>query len=168
MPPRNQIWIFIVSNLSQFCLMNFHIILLFIGLMNSTTIEISANNCDRDGSTCIPHQIPKTKGNEKSFFNFIDKITKSFCKIYDGFKIIAVIEIGKTGLGKSTLLNTFFSGSLVKTGIEEPATKFIKSLKKDGAPLTNNDNHVLKLDYDNQESFERDLSDLIEQILDKY
>lgn len=136
--------------------------------MNSTTNKISANNCDRNEFTCIPYQTPKTIGNEKSFSNFVDKITKSFCKIFDGFKIITVMIIGETGLGKSSFLNTIFHGSLVKTGIEEPATKFIKSFKKDGVPLTNYDNPVLKLDYDNQESFERDLLDLIEQILDKY
>lgn len=130
MPVKIQLLIFIVSNLSQFCFINFHIILLFIGLMNSTTNEISANNCDRDRSTCITYQIPKTIGNEKSFSNFVDKITKSLCKIFDGFKIITVMIIGETGLGKSSLINTIFHGSLVKTGIEEPATKFIKSLKK--------------------------------------
>ena len=43
--------------------------------------------------------------------------------------------IGKTGVGKSTLLNSIFGEDLAKTGIGEPITKEFKKHTKDGFHL---------------------------------
>lgn len=47
-----------------------------------------------------------------------------------------VLIAGKTGVGKSTLVNAVFQGNLAKTGIGKPVTMNTREYKKEGIPLT--------------------------------
>lgn len=47
-----------------------------------------------------------------------------------------VLIAGKTGVGKSTLINTVFQGDFAKTGVGRPVTQNTKEYTKEGIPLT--------------------------------
>lgn len=62
---------------------------------------------------------------------------------------VNIIVAGKTGVGKSTLINTVFRGSLAKTGSGNPVTQEIEEISKEGHPITIIDSKGLELkDYD--------------------
>lgn len=46
-----------------------------------------------------------------------------------------ILSCGKTGVGKSTLINSIFREEIATTGIGEPITKIIKKYKKEGVPV---------------------------------
>lgn len=64
--------------------------------------------------------------------DIIDKVTKELTD--DGNANIIVI--GKTGVGKSTLINNVFRGKVADTGTGLPVTKGIQKLSKEGIPLS--------------------------------
>ena len=59
--------------------------------------------------------------------------------IKDSIKNLArlnVIVAGKTGSGKSTLINSVFRANLAETGIGMPVTQNMRKYTKEGVPLT--------------------------------
>lgn len=46
-----------------------------------------------------------------------------------------IIVVGKTGVGKSSLINSVFRGDFAKTGVGKPVTENIRVIKKTGVPL---------------------------------
>ena len=61
---------------------------------------------------------------------------------------VNIVVAGKTGVGKSTLINTVFRGQLAKTGSGTPVTQQIEEISKDGHPITIIDSKGLELkDY---------------------
>lgn len=65
-----------------------------------------------------------------------------------------IVIAGKTGVGKSTLINTCFGSELTKTGIGKPVTKEAKLIEKDGFPLRIYDTVGLELDSNQQQFVE--------------
>ncbi|EEO4788776.1 hypothetical protein GCV36_001699, partial [Salmonella enterica] len=60
-----------------------------------------------------------------------------------------IIVIGKTGVGKSSLINSVFRGDFARTGVGRPVTENIKVIKKEGVPLQIIDTQGLEVaDYD--------------------
>ncbi|MEG5460796.1 YcjF family protein [Enterobacter kobei] len=60
-----------------------------------------------------------------------------------------IIVIGKTGVGKSSLINSVFRGEFAKTGVGKPVTENIKVIKKAGVPLQIIDTQGLEVaDYE--------------------
>ena len=49
---------------------------------------------------------------------------------------INILLCGKTGVGKSTLINAIFGGEFAKTGQGKPVTQTIEEIHKNGSPLT--------------------------------
>ncbi|WP_338214093.1 GTPase [Halopseudomonas aestusnigri] len=73
---------------------------------------------------------------------------------------INVIIAGKTGVGKSTLINTIFRGDLAKTGSGRPVTQRTEEISKAGHPVTIIDTKGLELkDYD---TIAAELTDVID------
>lgn len=68
---------------------------------------------------------------------------------YDELKILNVMVLGKTGVGKSTLINNMFSAHLAETGVGKPVTKEIQKFEKPGLPLAIYDTPGLELDGSN-------------------
>jgi uncharacterized protein (DUF697 family) len=59
---------------------------------------------------------------------------------------INLLVAGKTGVGKSTLINAVFQGNFASTGHGKPATKNTRKIKKKGVPLHIFDTRGLELD----------------------
>ncbi|WP_196061678.1 MULTISPECIES: GTPase [unclassified Serratia (in: enterobacteria)] len=60
-----------------------------------------------------------------------------------------IIVIGKTGVGKSSLINGVFRGNFARTGVGKPVTDNIKVIKKAGVPLQIIDTQGLEVaDYE--------------------
>lgn len=70
--------------------------------------------------------------------------------------------MGKSGVGKSTLINNVFRSKLAETGIGKPVTQMIKKMTKPGVPLTIYDTPGLELDPIQQKTLEANIYELIE------
>jgi uncharacterized protein (DUF697 family)/GTPase SAR1 family protein len=63
---------------------------------------------------------------------------------------INILIAGKTGVGKSTLINAVFQGNLAETGDGSPITKTTREIKKEGIPLSIYDTRGLEIcDFSN-------------------
>jgi uncharacterized protein (DUF697 family)/GTP-binding protein EngB required for normal cell division len=68
---------------------------------------------------------------------------------------VNIIIAGKTGVGKSTLINAVFQGDLATTGQGRPVTKNTREIKKQGVPVSIFDTRGLEL-----EKFDETLAEL--------
>lgn len=84
-------------------------------------------------------------------------------KKFQNLNRLNIIITGKTGVGKSTLINNIFRDNLAKTGIGQPVTDEIKELTKKGVPLSIFDTPGLELNEKQQKNVLKGIFDLIEQ-----
>jgi uncharacterized protein (DUF697 family) len=62
---------------------------------------------------------------------------------------VNILIAGKTGVGKSTLINAVFQGNFANTGYGQPVTKETRKISKEGIPLTLYDTRGIELkDFD--------------------
>jgi small GTP-binding protein len=65
-------------------------------------------------------------------------------------KVINIVVAGRTGVGKSTLINEIFQGKMADTGQGKPITKTTREITKKGIPLRIWDTRGLEMeDYNN-------------------
>ncbi|WP_124058295.1 YcjF family protein [Vaginisenegalia massiliensis] len=76
---------------------------------------------------------------------------------------INILLVGKTGSGKSTLVNAIFREQLAETGIGRPVTQQIQKITKPGIPLTLYDTKGLELSAQAQREVLTSFSDLIQR-----
>ncbi|MDO4431898.1 MAG: 50S ribosome-binding GTPase [Aerococcaceae bacterium] len=76
---------------------------------------------------------------------------------------INILVAGKTGSGKSTLINALFRETIAETGVGLPITQSLVKLTKDGVPLTLYDTRGLELDASVQQDVQQLLLDLIHE-----
>ncbi|MER3555175.1 MAG: GTP-binding protein [Meiothermus sp.] len=55
--------------------------------------------------------------------------------ILQGIGKVNIVVVGKTGVGKSTLINAVFQGELAKTGTGRPVTQHTQEISKPGVPV---------------------------------
>lgn len=89
----------------------------------------------------------------------INEINK---KIKD-LKNLNIIVAGKTGVGKSTLINYIFREQLAETGIGKPVTQHIQMKTKKDVPLTIYDTKGLELGRDTQKQIKAEIIDKIKE-----
>lgn len=58
---------------------------------------------------------------------------------------VNVLITGRTGVGKSTLINSVFQGNFATTGQGRPVTQNTREIKKEGIPLSIFDAHGLEM-----------------------
>ncbi|MDF2803758.1 MAG: GTPase protein, partial [Anaerocolumna sp.] len=76
-------------------------------------------------------------------------------------KNLNIIVAGKTGVGKSTLINYIFREQLAETGIGKPVTQHIQMITKKDVPLTIYDTKGLELGRDTQKQIKSEIIDKI-------
>ncbi|GAB3478487.1 GTPase [Azotobacter salinestris] len=93
--------------------------------------------------------------------NTNDPIDTAIKDAVKGVGKINILIAGKTGVGKSTLINCIFRGELAKTGSGRPVTQNSEEITKAGHPITIIDTKGLEIkDY---ESIASQLEELIQE-----
>lgn len=98
--------------------------------------------------------------------NIDDTIKECFESIinnYNDLKPLNVIIMGKSGIGKSTLINTFFREELAETGIGDAVTDKITKITKKSFPLTIYDTPGLELSKEQQEKVTNEVFSIIDE-----
>lgn len=78
-----------------------------------------------------------------------DKIMKKIKEAKENMTRFNLMILGKTGVGKSTLINNVFSEPLADVGVGKPVTSDIRKYEKDGYPLSIYDTPGLELSGEN-------------------
>jgi uncharacterized protein (DUF697 family)/GTP-binding protein EngB required for normal cell division len=72
-----------------------------------------------------------------------------------------ILILGKTGVGKSTLINSVFGEDLAKTGVGEPITQHLCKYTKENVPMNLFDTRGFELDSKSQSQILYEISELL-------
>lgn len=75
---------------------------------------------------------------------------------------VNILIAGKTGVGKSTLINNVFREKLADTGIGKPVTKHLRRISKEGVPIVLYDTRGLELEQKVQKQVKKEIFELID------
>lgn len=87
----------------------------------------------------------------------IDAINKKLKEL----KKLNIIIVGKSGVGKSTLINSIFRGNFAETGLGRPVTKAIRLIEKEGFPLSIYDTPGFELSGEQQNDVKEEIMNRI-------
>lgn len=99
------------------------------------------------------------------FQDFAKECISKLEKELKGMGHVNIIVAGKTGVGKSTLINTIFREKLANTGIGAPVTNTTYLYEKEGLPLRIYDTVGLELSAEKQLAVKKDIDEIINERL---
>lgn len=79
----------------------------------------------------------------------------------NNLKTLNIIVAGKTGVGKSTLINAVFRDKLAETGMGKPVTDHMRKITKKGVPLSVFDTRGFELGKEVQKQVKQEINDTI-------
>jgi uncharacterized protein (DUF697 family)/GTP-binding protein EngB required for normal cell division len=77
---------------------------------------------------------------------------------------VNIMIIGKTGIGKSTLINNIFRENLAETGIGRPVTQHLRKISKEDVPICLYDTKGLELNPEVQEEIKDEINNKINEL----
>lgn len=104
---------------------------------------------------------------KQSNFNVVEEILHKTKEEVANMHPINILLAGKTGVGKSTLINNVFRERLAATGIGKPVTKHLRKISKEGVPIVLYDTRGLELQSETQQSVKKEIFDVISQQIEK-
>ncbi|MDP4088613.1 MAG: GTPase [Bacillota bacterium] len=90
-------------------------------------------------------------------FDVIAEMFKKVKSEMENMQPVNIMIIGKTGVGKSTLINNVFRERLAETGIGRPVTQHLRKISKQGIPISLYDTKGLELDSGIQEEIKKEI-----------
>ncbi len=122
------------------------------------------------GASNVEHHLEKLLQDAISDDDALDRLLettqKEYQKINATLGALNVLVIGKSGVGKSTLLNAVFRENFARTGSGRPITQNTTQYSSDGCPLTIYDSRGIELpneaDRETISSLKTDIKDLIQ------
>lgn len=96
-------------------------------------------------------------------YKLVDDMMKKTKDAVEDMSPFNIIVAGKTGVGKSTLINSIFREKLAETGIGKPITKHLRKISKEGIPINIYDTKGLELEKSVQREVTREIKDEIEK-----
>lgn len=76
---------------------------------------------------------------------------------------VNILVLGKSGVGKSTLINTIFREKIVDTGVGHPVTKHLQKISRKDVPITIYDSRGLELSESVQKEVEGEVFSLLKE-----
>lgn len=95
--------------------------------------------------------------------DIISEILEKTQEEIENMKPVSIMLIGKTGVGKSTLINNLFRENIAATGIGRPVTTHLQKITKEGVPLVLYDTKGLELDPSVQKDVRHEILDTIKE-----
>ncbi|GAB2485077.1 GTP-binding protein [Alkalibacterium psychrotolerans] len=96
-------------------------------------------------------------------YNMIQEILEKTEAEIKKMQPVNILIAGKTGVGKSTLINNVFREKLADTGIGKPVTKHLRRISKEGIPIVLYDTRGLELDPNVQKKVRQEIFDLVKE-----
>lgn len=91
-------------------------------------------------------------------FSLVDQLASKTAEEVNKMAPMHILVIGKTGVGKSTLINQIFREKMAATGIGQPITAHIQQIQKAGVPLVLYDTRGLELNPAVQTQIKREIA----------
>ncbi|MBC9789434.1 YcjF family protein [Carnobacterium maltaromaticum] len=77
---------------------------------------------------------------QSNYKQFVEDTFNGVKKVNKGLKKVNLLVVGKSGVGKSTLINTVFGEEIVHTGVGKPVTNQISLIEQEDFPVRIYDN----------------------------